>query len=201
MEKQLFIESIKVVNGQFVHPQLHLKRIQSTQREVFGQAVPLELTPQLVPAEKCQGTVKCRIIYDHDIRQIGFDFYIPRPINSLKVTDGGNIDYHLKQADRRCFTDLLKHKGECDDILIVRYGQVTDTSYSNVVFYDGKEYFTPRTYLLNGTRRQFLLQQGMIKEANIRLEDLPHFECLYLINAMIGLEDNIKVNIPNIKYQ
>ena len=83
--------------------------------------------------------------------------------------------------------------------LIVRDGWVTDTSFTNVVFEDvvGGLY-TPDTYLLEGTRRQGLLDAGKIQACPIRVEDIGHFQRVLLVNAMIGLEDEISVPVVNI---
>lgn len=49
-------------------------------------------------------------------------------------------------------------------MLIVRDGWVTDTSFTNVVFEDaGGGLYTPETCLLEGTRRQSLLDEGRIQ--------------------------------------
>ena len=63
-------------------------------------------------------------------------------------------DYSFKFSNRKAIDDLLKFRNGCDDILIVRNGLITDTSYSNVVFRKDNMYFTPNFPLLNGTKRQ-----------------------------------------------
>ena len=70
----------------------------------------------------------------------------------------------------------MKKEVICDDILIVKQGFITDTSYSNVLFYNGKEWLTPTHPLLKGTQRASLLDQEIIRVAEIRLEDLHHFK-------------------------
>jgi 4-amino-4-deoxychorismate lyase len=81
------------------------------------------------------------------------------------------------------------HCGEsCDDILILQNGYLTDASYANLAFFDGKIWYTPRTPLLAGVRRQFLLDSGRIQTADIRKDDLPSFTSVSLINAMIDLD-------------
>ena len=121
-----------------------------------------------------------------------------RRVHTLKLVDGSGIDYTFKYADRDKLIQLQQSKGTCDEILIYQNGRITDTSYSNVVFYDGNQYITPSTYLLNGTKRRYLLERGIIKEQDIGLGDLPRFRYLFLINAMLDLEDNIQVKIRDI---
>ena len=76
---------------------------------------------------------------------------------------------------------------------------MTDTSFTNVVFESDKGLFTPSTYLLPGTKRQTLLKERVIKEKVIRIEDIEDYRKLYLINAMMGIEDNISIPISSLK--
>ncbi len=109
-----------------------------------------------------------------------------------------SIDYHFKYADRTPLLQLLELRGACDDVLIVRHGEITDTSYSNILLFDGTRYVTPRASLLNGTKRRRLLEEGRIEEAAIRPSDLPRFQTLHLINAMLDIEDNISLPVSRI---
>lgn len=197
-EENLFIETLKVKEGVFIHPELHLRRIQYTQEEAFGFHAPVQLEPEMIPPGKTQGIVKCRILYGKEIRKIDFEVYHPRHIRTLKLVDGGNTDYHLKYADRTPLTRLLAKRKNCDDILISIREEITDTSYSNVVLFDGENYYTPSSYLLNGTKRQHLIQKGIVKEIRITTEDLKNFRQLYLINAMLDIEDHICIEIKDI---
>ena len=169
MIKNAFIESLKIVDGRFIHPELHWQRITDTQRVHFGNSTFLPLSSESIPPDKRLGTLKCRIIYDQEIRKIDFETYSPRRVHTLKLVDGSGIDYTFKYADRDKLIQLQQSKGTCDEILIYQNGRITDTSYSNVVFYDGNQYITPSTYLLNGTKRRYLLERGIIKEQDIGL--------------------------------
>ena len=93
---------------------------------------------------------------------------------------------------------MLRQKDDCDDILIVQSGCITDTSYSNVVLFDGESYYTPDTYLLNGIRRQQLLASGKIKERRITPAMLSHFERLYLINSMLDIADDVSLPVTSL---
>jgi 4-amino-4-deoxychorismate lyase len=97
------------------------------------------------------------------------------------------LDYHLKYADRSVLTSLSEKRGDCDEILIIQNGHVTDTSFSNVVFTDGKRFVTPDTYLLPGTMRANLLRSATIMESSIRVEDIKRYTHIALINAMLPL--------------
>ena len=83
------------------------------------------------------------------------------------------------------------------DILIVKNGLITDTSYSNIILYDGKEWVTPESFLLNGVKRQHLLNKCIIKEMKVRTVDLKNFKKISLINAMLEPRD-IEIDINDI---
>lgn len=44
MIKNAFIESLKIVDGRFIHPELHWQRITDTQRVHFGNSTFLPLS-------------------------------------------------------------------------------------------------------------------------------------------------------------
>jgi 4-amino-4-deoxychorismate lyase len=77
---------------------------------------------------------------------------------------------------------------ECDDILIVKRGHVTDCSFSNIIFRRGNHWYTPWSALLKGTQRQRLIEENKLIEEEIRLKDIRSFDTFKLINAM--LEDS-----------
>jgi 4-amino-4-deoxychorismate lyase len=93
---------------------------------------------------------------------------------------------------------LLKEAGT-DDVIIVRKGAVTDSSYCNLVFEDADgNLFTPSDALLSGTCRQRLLDEGIIREKTITLANLHEYEYVYFINAMMGLDDAQKFRLADV---
>lgn len=188
MNTRLFTEVLKVLDGQFCDPIPHLERMRRTRERFFGRAIVAEL-PAL-PADLQTGLVKCRIVYEEQIREATFSAYSPKAIRSLAVVTDDAILYNYKYEDRTDFARLLNQKGSCDDILIVKQGFVTDASFANVVFEtpDGM-LVTPDTPLLSGTRRQTLLKRGVIRAEPIRTEDIGRFKGCRLINALRGLDD------------
>ena len=109
---------------------------------------------------------------------------------------------NLKNKNLSCSEYAIKlenvNKNESAiDILIVKNGLITDTSYSNIILYNGKEWFTPKSFILNGVKRQYLLNTGKVKEIKITLENLKNFEKISLINAMLEPQD-IEIGIENI---
>jgi len=196
---QQFLETVKIVDGTFIHPELNLQRMKQAMKEIYHSSIEdTFFQKMIIPEEMKHGVVKCRILYGAFINAVEFQQYVCRKVSSLKLVNGADIDYSRKYADRSSLMKLLQEKGSCDDILITQNGMITDTSYSNVVLSDGSGYYTPSTYLLNGTCRQRLIAEGKITPIEISVSDLSSFENIYLINAMFDLDDEVIVPVRNI---
>ena len=102
-----------------------------------------------------------------------------------------SIGYDYKSVDRSALNALVTKRGNCDEIVIVKNGMVTDSSYTNLALYDGHEWLTPRRPLLLGTKRAFLLDQGLLKEADLTLADLRRAQRVSLFNAMIDMGERV----------
>ena len=75
----------------------------------------------------------------------------------------------------------------CDDILIIKNNYVTDTYYGNVALFQDGNWYTPKHPLLNGTRRQNLLDKGRIFEKDIHVKTLENYSRIAIFNAMIPM--------------
>jgi 4-amino-4-deoxychorismate lyase len=181
------LETIRVEDGRPQHLGYHQRRVDRSRLALFGVADPLDLSAQEIPAVQPAGVWKWRIIYGKKIFRTEIEPYLPRKISCVKLVINDTIDYSFKYSDRAIFTEMLALKGDCDDILVVRNGLVTDLSHANIVFYNGDEWFTPRSPLLAGTCRERLLELGLIREADIRPGDFGRFTVASAINAMLGL--------------
>lgn len=132
------------------------------------------------------GFYKARVVYGKQgVEAVEYAPYFIRNINSLQVVADNTITYGYKSTDRSRLNALVAQKGNRDDIIIVKHGLLTDTSFTNLAIFDGKHWLTPRHPLLPGTKRAALLDKGMIQEADITLEDLRNANKVSLFNAMI----------------
>lgn len=194
-----FLETIKIKNGIPHNLDYHFRRMQKTSETFFSSGLKPEKEQLLIPQEFCTGIVKCRIIYDSEIREITYTPYRFKMVRSLRLIEDDLIDYSFKYTDRNALNELLLQKEDCDEILIVKQGMITDTSYSNVVFEKKQILYTPASFLLNGTKRQFLLENKIIRERPIYRKDISQFDRIYLINAMIDPEDDISLAVEDIR--
>ena len=192
-------ETIRIEEGLPLYLAWHQQRMANARNEFWPGSHPVELNSLLVvPLEFSSGIVRCNIRYGEKTGDITFSPYSKKNIRSLKIVYCQTIDYHVKFVDRSALEHLMGLREECDDILIVKDGLITDTSMSNIIFYDGVDWFTPEKPLLKGTCRERLLAEGGIRELDIRVNDLSRFTCCKLINAMRIPEETERITISNI---
>jgi 4-amino-4-deoxychorismate lyase len=131
------------------------------------------------------------VIYGSSFRSAEYEHYVTAPVKTLKLVNGNRIVYDMKYLDRSGLIKLVNRK-IADDILIIKRNCVTDTSYSNIVFTDGRKWFTPDIPLLRGTMREKLLSQGVIHEERITVDKIGSFTHFRLINAMLGFNHSVQ---------
>lgn len=190
----LFSEAIKLKDGVLYNLPYHQRRMDETTQTFYRTKADLSVIKAMVPARMNSGLYKCRVLYSDKIEKVEFIPYIFRNPETVAVIADDEIDYAYKYADRSRIDSLLQKSG-CDDVIIVKNGSVTDASSANLVFKSREGLFTPKSYLLPGTKRQFLLDRGKIKERDITVNDLQAFDTVYFINAMVDLKDGIKKKI------
>jgi 4-amino-4-deoxychorismate lyase len=196
----LLVETIKVENGNLLNISFHNERMIRSLFGVFGlRSEPdLEKIINVLPFAG-KGVYKCRVVYDDKTTKIEFLPYIIRSVRSLKLVMDDKISYPFKYIERDNIQILMEMRGNCDDILIIKNGMITDSSYANVVFRDfNGKWVTPSTYLLPGTQRASLLQKGLINETSITYRDINKYTEVKLINAMIGLDDTEGIPVGSI---
>jgi 4-amino-4-deoxychorismate lyase len=194
------VETIKIENGILQNISFHNERMIRSLFHIYNiKSVMLLEKVIIIPEDLKEGIFKCRVEYDRDIRKVEFLPYKFKIINSLKLVVDNSIDYAYKFLDRKRIEELSSSCEQNEDILIIKNGMITDSSYANVVFRDlyGK-WITPSSYLLPGTKRASLLKNGLIHEKIITLKDLGKYSEVRLINAMMGIKDTEGIPISNL---
>jgi len=190
------IETIKVVDGQLMHLDDHINRMRNTRSKLFNKTDYISLDPLIDMCKCClKGLYKCRIEYHHEIESIEIAVYKPKEIKSLQLVHDDYIQYPHKFANRADIDRLYEFRGKADDILIIKEGLITDSSYTNVALWDGKTWFTPKKPLLPGTHRARLLSNQTITEKNIPISKLKKYQKICLFNAMLDF-GTIEIDIP-----
>jgi len=197
----LLVETIRIDNGIPVNLEYHRNRMYRSISDLYGIRKEINLHSLIqVPGAFLSGKVKCRVEYDTEIRKTEYLRYVLREIKSLRLVEDNEIEYRYKSADRSRLDVLYGSRGDCDDILIIKNGLVTDSYYANCILRsaDGS-WVTPDSCLLKGTRRSSLLDKGLIREERVTVSDIKNFAEVRLINAMIDINDSESIPVENIR--
>ena len=132
---------------------------------------------------------RCKVVYDESgVLSVEYFPYKKREIKNFKIVFDDTIEYSQKRVNRVKLDKLFEKRGEADDIIIIKNGLITDTSIANIATFDGNNWFTPKSPLLEGTTRNRLLQSSQIIQRDITLEMLQTSKKFALMNAMIDFD-------------
>lgn len=185
-----FIESIKIENGQAFLLNLHQQRIYQTFANFHRECI-INLHTLLSSLQLPQkGLYKWRIVYnlngDFEHQFIPYSF---TEIKDFELVENNEINYSFKYLDRT-HLDTMKKQSLTQEIIIVKKGFISDTTFSNLIFLKDDIWHTPKTFLLNGVQRLNLIHLGIIQETEINLENLKEFSHFQIINAMNGFNSS-----------
>jgi len=185
-----FFETIRIEDGHIHHLPYHQRRVDATLAAHYPGA-SIDLVKHIAPPPG--GPWRCRVVYDHGIDSVSYHPYAPRKISSIRLIEA-NIDYPYKYLDRSAIDELFTRRGDADEILIVKKGLLTDTSIANIALLMDGTWLTPAHPLLPGTTRARLIDEGVLKTANLTPDDLKKAQKVALLNAMVGFLER-KLNI------
>ncbi|MEJ6623855.1 MAG: hypothetical protein QNL28_05245 [Flavobacteriaceae bacterium] len=184
-----FFESIRVLDGAVISLDAHQQRVDSCLRDHNGQALFLKEIQKSI-SFPANGLYKWRLQYSLD----GLYFsellaYRPKLPSQIELVAADLLQYSYKFQDRGLINTLLA-KSHASDIIMIKYGRITDASYSNLVFFDGKHWVTPVLPILKGTQRSLLLEKKIIHLKEIGPEDLKLYSHFKRINAMMPFNES-----------
>lgn len=194
----MFIETIQIKEGLPKRLRYHQNRVDRTMVTHFPER-PIHKLDDILNQHDFPDDpiVKARVIYGEHTAQVEYQAYTPRPVNNLKTVFCDDIDYDFKYEDRSKLEELFNSRGQFDDIIIIKNGLVSDTSYANIVLEKDHKWYTPASPLLKGTMRQWLIDKGILIQRDISQKELYEYDFIYLINAMLPL-GSIKCHIREI---
>jgi len=184
-----FIETIRLKDGVTSDLSYHEERMNRSVEEVLhsNQKFNLEETLSSINLPP-KGLNKIRLVYDEEIRLVDVTPYKQKDIRQLKIVYDNAISYYYKFENRIELENLFSQRDDCEDVIIIKNYQVTDTSYANLIFRKNNQWFTPKTFLLNGATRKRLLEEKIIFEEKITINDIYRYEKVKLINAMLQFD-------------
>ncbi len=193
-----FIESIKLFDGQFYRLPFHQARVDSIFKRFFPTSNGFQLVQILGDKNFPEkGLFKCRIVFNQSIQLVDFVPYTKRKICTLKLVETQIEPTNYKSENREQITAAFAQKGNCDDILMLNNGFLSDASYYNTALWNGENWYTPHVPIIYGTQRAYLLQIGKIVEREIRKEDISSYKTIRLFNAMVEFGE-IELDVKDI---
>lgn len=194
-------ETVCLSDGEIKNFEYHQHRYSVSYYKYYGKRSVDNIIQGITIADEYNcGLYKVKISYNDTSRKIEFEKYRIRDINSLAIIEENTIEYGLKFTNRDNINRLYNMRGDCDDILILKNGEITDTSICNIVFFDGQKWITPENPLLEGTARAKLLKNNKVDKYIIKVGDLGNLKSFKLINSMRDFDKMPEINICNIKY-
>ncbi|MBM7551999.1 aminodeoxychorismate synthase component I [Thalassobacillus pellis] len=191
------LESIKLEEGQFPLLKYHLKRLSDSAR-YFGFLIDISRVINELDdiADKIpSGTHKVRLLMDHRgeihvesapvIRMDSIKYSLAdRPINTEN-----SFLYH-KTTNREAYESHVIRAPERADVVLLynENNELTEFTIGNIVVESEGEYFTPPVScgLLQGTYRQKLLDEKVLREKVIKKKHLFDFDSVWMINSVRG---------------
>ena len=182
-------ESIRVEGGNVHLLQYHQKRLERSYLYMFKKKCAWQLN-SMIPELPKEGSYKLRFLYNKDRFTFELLPYTSRKIERLKLIEIDSYSYDHKFTDRSGLDNAYKLRGDCDDVLLTKNGFLTDTSYCNILLFDGSQWVTPEKPLFEGVQREFLIDQQRVIPKQIHVNDLSDFISFQLINALNPFEEN-----------
>ena len=189
-----FIETLYVKNGNILNLDYHLERMERTAKH-FKWKVPSSKFQVISSKWRIEnGELRVRVTYDEKgIKNIEYFPIKKRSFKKFKLVEI-DFDYSFKYKNRNIFQNILHTWNSelgtwqlpIDEFILIKNHLITDTTISNLAFYTGSEWLTPKYPLLKGTKREELLKKGVLKETNIHTSDLKYFKKMAMLNAIVG---------------
>lgn len=181
-EEKVYFETIKCDDYEVFNLEYHQKRIAKT------VGLNINLSEYIYPISN--KLLRCKLIYDETgVLEVNYFEYKKRDIKTFKIVCDENIDYSKKYLNRESLDSLYEKKANCDEIIIVKNGFITDTSIANIAIFYENRWITPKKPLLEGTTRARFIDKGQIFEKDITVEMLKESEKISLMNAMIDFDE------------
>ncbi|MDN5087902.1 aminotransferase class IV family protein [Aliarcobacter butzleri] len=188
MESIKYFETIKCEDFEVFNLDYHQKRVANT----IGLNINLQEYINPISEE----LLRCKLIYDENgVVDVLYFPYKKREIKSFKIIFDNEIEYSKKYLNRTKLDELYEKRDDCDEVIIIKNGIVTDTTIANIAIFYENLWITSKNCLLGGTTRARLLEEKKLFEKDITLDMLKNASKVALMNAMIGFDEikNFKI--------
>ncbi len=195
-----FFESIAVLNGVPRNLFYHQSRIDRTFSHFYPKIESHHLEYLLSEIKFIEApSIKCKFTYSDQHFKFSQLPYLQKNFKSFILIQQNTLEYDYKFLDRSKLDKISKTYYPEIQILFCKDHFLTDSSFSNLIFYDGYRWLTPSNPLLKGTMRESLLADWKIHEAEIHTDHLRYYKSFKLINALNSLDEAYEYPIELIK--
>ena len=203
-------ETIKVVNGEPLFLERHLKRLKNSLKFL---GIEKEISEEKIysyinKSEEKNFALKLIVSDENFILTSRKDNYrVENKSFSLKISEvrrnsTSKIIYHKSLC---YYENILEHRwvverGYGSALFLNERDEVCETSFANIFFVRDDKIITPKisSGLLRGTMRDFLLENFEIIEEKIYAKDLDKFDECFISNSLMGVR-NVK-SIDDVKF-
>lgn len=191
------LESLRLDEGKYFLLKGHLDRLRgSAERLGFRWNGPIVRAALGDEAQRNpRGLWKIRLLLARDGRVRVESEPLKNSLKDWQVTlantpvDERDIFLYHKTTHREVYDQHRRAHSKFDDVILWnRRGEITESTFANVVVEIRGKHYTPpvRSGLLNGVYRQDLLRRGRMQERVLTREDLRRAKTIFLVNSVRG---------------
>jgi para-aminobenzoate synthetase / 4-amino-4-deoxychorismate lyase len=199
------LETLALQNGQLRHAPMHLARLQAAAQH-FGyvwQPAAVQASLQALVAQHPQGLWRVRVLLQPggQVHAQAFAMEVTAQPVRLALAKAPLLEAQSEfvrfKTTRRAHYDAFAPQDPevFDTVLWNAQGEVTECTRGNVAFLLDGQWLTPPVAcgLLPGVGRALALQDGRVREAVVRVEDVSRASAVAFINSLRGwLEASIE---------
>lgn len=195
MEQFKLLESLGLIEGEYIVKDYHLNRLQHSANKLGFQLElgDIEQTLSRLQSQHDKGSWKVRLLISQNGRfeaQADEIFPIQQPICANVATapvQSTNIFLYHKTTNRKIYDNLKRNEpGVFDTLLWNERNEITEFTIGNIIIELNGALYTPPidSGLLKGTFREKLLDDGEIIERIIYVRELKQASRIWLINSV-----------------
>lgn len=205
-------ETVKVINKKPMFLEKHLKRLNNSLEVLnINKYIERDIIYSYIESEKEENyAIKIMVSDSNTIitkrpdnyininRDIGYRISVSKVLrNSTSLmTYHKTFNYYENIIEKK----KAKENGFDEVIFLNEKGEVSEGAVSNIFFIKDNEIYTPKVSsgLLNGTMREYIIENYNVREKDICQKDLKDFDSAFISNSLMGI---IPVSyIDKIKY-
>lgn len=190
------LETISIKNKKIQNLEYHQERVDEVFKNLYKKENAWDLST-ILKQDFQEGWLKCRFIYNEENYHIEILPYQRKTIKKIILVDCHDYQYTYKFEDRNYLYQLLKDHPSADEVILVKDGKITDCTIGNIALKKNGEWFTPKTPLLNGTKRRKLIREKKLIELPILANEIQNFDKIAIINAFLDLEEDNLLSVSD----